>query len=792
MNEREKIYTFGNFTFRVKEYNLKKGNEELYLRPKTYETLLQLIEHHGAIVKKDDLIENVWSGTIVTENTLTQCIKEIREKLGDNSANPRFIKTIPRVGYKFIAPVKELTISQNLPTEKSKFYNKEGFRLNRAKISIILLTFLLAIAIVFLIRNKESKFNFSERDWVLITDFDNQTGNEVFESALRTALEMKLSNSKYVNVVSQGRVLDILNLMRQNSDIRIDRNLGREICLRDGNIQIMISGSIYKIGNNYSLSLVIIDPLNNVIIKSYTQEVNSQQEVLPAISKLAISIRKELGESIENLPKDKKSFERVTTSSLKALNIYSKGVHYINLLDFDRAEYFLNQAVQYDTTFAMGYLMLGFSGFWRGNILEGKANFKKATQLVAGLPEREKYFILAANAVYNIGDYKKGIEYYELLLDFYPDDYWGNENLSRAYLWDGDIKHYMKFKKISEKLRPNYIVNYSDKGFFALYLDGDIVKAHKEFLRVKELNPDFPIELPHLSDAFFDWMQGDLDSADNKIAKFLSVRINKLLSMSHITSRWYISRFYIFTGRFDKALKLSEESLTLSNKQPKSKLLPWAKIELALVYWEMGQVDKFESIMKSAAASSAGIARVQALGWLAIHYARSGKVAAARKLLNELQKENRVIPAGIIQPPLNNELVRAKRAFGIQIEGEIAFVNGNINDAILHFQKVIGLVPSSHLPVLTALNPRIRWVALRSLAHIYEEMGNWDSAIAAYQKIIDEKILVITVPAASSIWINSLLSISKAFEKQGQYSKAKNYQEKYDQLHVRNWWKVNL
>ncbi|NOX67191.1 MAG: hypothetical protein GXO85_15680 [Chlorobi bacterium] len=65
MNEKGKIYKFGNFTFRVKEYNLKKGNEELYLRPKTYKTLLQLIEHHGAIVKRDDLIENVWSGTIV-------------------------------------------------------------------------------------------------------------------------------------------------------------------------------------------------------------------------------------------------------------------------------------------------------------------------------------------------------------------------------------------------------------------------------------------------------------------------------------------------------------------------------------------------------------------------------------------------------------------------------------------------------------------------------------------------------------------------------------------------------
>jgi len=91
MNKNAKIYKFGIFTFRVKEYNLKKGNEELYLRPKTYETLLHLIEHHGTIVKKDDLIENVWSGTIVTENTLTQCIKEIRR----SGKNLEIIPLIP-------------------------------------------------------------------------------------------------------------------------------------------------------------------------------------------------------------------------------------------------------------------------------------------------------------------------------------------------------------------------------------------------------------------------------------------------------------------------------------------------------------------------------------------------------------------------------------------------------------------------------------------------------------------------------------------------------------------------
>jgi len=782
MAENAKIYKFGNFTFGVKEYNLKKGNKELYLRPKTYETLLYLIEHHGKLVKKDEIIDSVWSGTIVTENTLTQCIKEIREKLEDDSANPKYIKTVPRVGYKFIAPVKEEIIAGNFPFEKSDNYTNKGFRLNKKRTGIILLAVIIVAAVFFFVPNNEPELNFAERNWVLISDFDNRTGEEIFESALRTALEMELSNSNYVNVVPRGRIQDILNLMRKKPDVRIDRNLGREICLRDGNIQILLTGSIYRIGNSYSLSLGIIEPVTNRIVKNFSQTVTNQEEILPLISQLAISIRKELGESLENLHNVKTHFEKVTTSSLKALNFYSKGVYYINLFDMDRAEYFLNQAVQYDTTFAMGYTILGFVDLWQSNLPKGKADFEKAAKLATNLSDREKFFILGSNAMFGIGDYKKAIEYYELLLDVYPDDYWGNENLSLAYLGNGDIKQYLKYKKICEKLRPNYFINLSDKGLFSLYYDRNIDEANIEFSRALELNPDFPFEFPHLADAFSDWMQGEVDSAEKKMQDFLSVKISKLIPMSQITSRWFLSRFYLFEGKFDEGVNLIKESITISKQHPKSNLLPWSQLELALTYLEVGQKNKFEPTIKSVIDNSVGIARVQALGWLAIHYAKTGKISIAKKLLNELENENRLKPIGIMQAPLPKELKKAKLAFSYQIEGEIANYNSDYKKAIEYFNKVVDLVPSSQLPFLTVLGPRIRWVALIFLAHIYEKIRDWNSAIASYKNILNEKVLTLTVPAASSIWVSSLLSMSKVLEKQGDHTKAKIYKMKYEKL----------
>ncbi len=570
--------------------------------------------------------------------------------------------------------------------------------------------------------------------------------------------------------------------MKKDPNSRIDRELGREISMRDGNIQILLSGSIYKMGDTYSFSLEVIEPVKNIIVKTFSQEVNNQKNILPALSDLAVSVRKTLGEDIENFPKYNKSFERVTTPSLKALKYYSKGVNYINLFDFDRSQYLFSQAVQDDTTFAMAYLMLGFAEIWWSKLSMGKMHFEKAAKLVTDLSEREKYFILGVNAIYNKGDISDGIKYYELLLDIYPDYYWGNENLSRTCLWNENVKKYHKYKSVCERLRPNYFINYSDKGMFALFYDRDIDKADSAFSRALELKPDFPFEFPYLTTAFIDWMNDDLDSAEREMSDFLSYRLKKLLPMSQITSRWYVSHFFLYLGKYDEAIKLLKQSIVLSEQQPASGLLPWSQLELALVYLDMGKTKEFESIMKSVTNNTVGIIRVQALGWLAIHDIKTGRVTTARKLLNDLENEDRLMPIGIIQPPLPIELNRAKLAFAYEINGELALADKDYTLSLEYFNKVVDLVPPSQLPALTALDPRIRWTALTSRAHIYEKTKEWDPAIASYEKILNEKVSFITMSAASNIWVSTLLSLSKALGKKGNHKMARVYKTKYLKL----------
>ncbi|RMG55013.1 MAG: hypothetical protein D6723_03670 [Acidobacteria bacterium] len=122
--ERAVIYRFGEFVLDVSERQLRHGEQEIYLRPKIFEALVYLVERAGHIIEKNELKHALWPDTIVTESALTQSIKEIREVLRDDFHHPHYIQTIPRVGYKFIAEVEDITPSEI--TEEGEMEDEYG------------------------------------------------------------------------------------------------------------------------------------------------------------------------------------------------------------------------------------------------------------------------------------------------------------------------------------------------------------------------------------------------------------------------------------------------------------------------------------------------------------------------------------------------------------------------------------------------------------------------------------------------------------------------------------------
>lgn len=98
-------YRFGPFHLDARERRLSRGPEVIPLRPKVFDTLLVLVENAGRLVTKQELLDRVWPETAIEENNLNHNVSVLRKALEDRATGQQYIETVPRLGYRFVAPV---------------------------------------------------------------------------------------------------------------------------------------------------------------------------------------------------------------------------------------------------------------------------------------------------------------------------------------------------------------------------------------------------------------------------------------------------------------------------------------------------------------------------------------------------------------------------------------------------------------------------------------------------------------------------------------------------------------
>ena len=103
----KQIFRFGDVEVDLSQGSIRRGGQELHLRQQTFQVMIYLLENRERLVTKEELLESIWKGTAVTDDALVQCVMDIRRAIGDDSRRPHFIKTLPKVGYRFISPVEE-------------------------------------------------------------------------------------------------------------------------------------------------------------------------------------------------------------------------------------------------------------------------------------------------------------------------------------------------------------------------------------------------------------------------------------------------------------------------------------------------------------------------------------------------------------------------------------------------------------------------------------------------------------------------------------------------------------
>ncbi len=323
---RNRVYVFGGFWLDASERVIKSAGRPLPVSPKALDVLVFLVENRGHIVEKQALMSKVWPETFVEENTLSFNISVLRKLLADSSTSPRYIETVPKRGYRFIAevvenPADQLAAAQSNPEAPPANLNStisvpgtmndpEEVRSSFRRVYVSIAVVMVAL-IGFLIWRVPGKPKLPEKDAIVLADFVNQTGDSVFDGTMRQGLAIQLEQSPYLSLVSEQRVRQTLRFMRQPADV-VTPELAREICHRTGSSAVL-EGSITRLGSEYVLGLRATNCTGGEILDNQQLQVRRKEDVLGALTQIAHQFRSRMGESQASLQKHDVPLAEATT-----------------------------------------------------------------------------------------------------------------------------------------------------------------------------------------------------------------------------------------------------------------------------------------------------------------------------------------------------------------------------------------------------------------------------------------------------------------------------------------------
>ena len=558
-----------------------------------------------------------------------------------------------------------------------------------------------AVATLWWLIGARPVLSFAPRDWLLITDFENQTNDPLFDRSLLTALTVSLEQSPHANVVPRARIAESLHRMGKSGEEKITEELARDISQREA-IRAILSCSIAKVGRQYALTARLIDPKSGVAVRSYLEEAKDQDHVLDALGSVATRVRRDLGESMLATSNTDRSLPMVTTRSLQALKMFAEGRALWSKGQYGPAVQAFESAVKADPEFAMAHAALG--GAYYSHIFNspasGKEHIEKALQLSERTTDRERLYIQTSYAQ-DLGHVADARNRFDVYLKAYPDDWGMRFNYASLLRNNGQpqeaLEQYKELVRISPNNPSTYVdiaTTYNGLGNFSeslrnyeqafkldpsektnqninheygmtLFFSGDEPKARETFKLALE-KPDLkPKGLRSL--AWLDLYHGKYAAAKPQLQEAL---------LSDETFKWALSILrehnllaIVADGQGDRAGQLRE-------------------LDLALPY-----------LATSGAQVRAGL-------WLGTQYARAGSVAKAAEILQKVRH------SADAQNPEHMSDIQT-------LEAEVELARGNKDHAI----ELISLADKAKRSAMT----------VEGLAHAYEASGNPEQAAVWYE-----------------------------------------------------------
>jgi eukaryotic-like serine/threonine-protein kinase len=278
---------------------------------------------------------------------------------------------------------------------------------------------LVAIAAAAYLLHERSQPILTERDVVVLADFINTTGDTVWNGTLKQALGISLGQSPFLSIYPDEGVRETLTRMARSPDATVTGAVAREVGQREG-LKAAVEGSIAALGSRYLIMVEVRDCRTGASLVSEKEEAESKEAVSTALDRLAVRIRRRLGESLTSVEKYDAPLERATTPSLEALQAYSLGVRESFSGNTSKAVTYLSRAIELDPTFASAYSRLANRYEVAGDSTRAEECARKAYALRDRATENERYYITSTYHLRVDGDLIKEVEVTELWKRAYP------------------------------------------------------------------------------------------------------------------------------------------------------------------------------------------------------------------------------------------------------------------------------------------------------------------------------------------------------------------------------------
>lgn len=561
------LYQFGPFCLDPVKRRLLRDGELVKLTPKAFETLVVLVEQRGKTIEKDELLNKVWRDSVVEENNLNQSITALRKSLGDSRQDSQYIATIPGVGYRFVADVKEVEIqnSQEGGEHSAPPLNEDGGvapfptvpddqsgrNMSRALryVALILVPLVVAAVGYALFTREKSSPRSPAVSSIMVLPLDNLSGDstqEYFADGVTDALIGDLAKLPGLQVISRTSSMHYKGTKKSLPEI------AREI-----KVDAIVEGSVQRSGDRVVIRAQLIHAATDHHLWVQTYE-RPMRDVLDLQSEIAQTIARQV--QIQMTPADQARLAKRQAISPKAFDDYLQGRYlYWN----KRTQENLNKAIVHFQ-----------------NAIKEDANYAPA---YVGLADcYNSLGVVQIGAVHPLEMRRLAEENATKALALDP-------TLGEAYTVLGFVKHYnwdwtaaeQDFKRAID-LNPSYA---NAHNFYASFLmsRGRVDESIAASNRARELDP-FSLSIS----AQRGFLLENARRYDEAIEQLRGVIA---MDPNHYQAHWFLGHTYAANKQFEQAIAASQKAVDLSERAP------GALGMLGLAYALAGRKDEANKIL---------------------------------------------------------------------------------------------------------------------------------------------------------------------------------------------------